>query len=204
MKKILGLILILVTIFPISVYAEEKEQTTNSYTKKHQTFIEFGTGLFSSAEQKQKIDNKKISSSLEHIEFNNSGYFSIGSEINGTQFYITPQYIKEEQEDFEQTEFAIGLNLDIAFFNSYYFIKPFLSTGISLHFINLENSEYDAEDAAFGFRVGFGIKMDINENVFAKIGAYYAQKEYEFEIEYVDVKIKQSGTLFKTSIGYRF
>ena len=46
--------------------------------------------------------------------------------------------------------------------------------------------------------------MDINENVFAKIGAYYAQKEYEFEIEYVDVKIKQSGTLFKTSIGYRF
>lgn len=206
MKKILSFALILGLIFPMYGYAEENtEKEIITQKTESRTFIQFGTNLFSNPEQKTRVDGKKVSDNIENLEINNSGYISFGTETySGVQIYLTPRYLKEEEGDVTRSFFGMELDMDIPFFNSRYPVKPFISGGFSMDFANLEDSEYETDDVAFGFRFGFGVKIDINEDVFAKIGAYYAQKEYEFELEDYDIKIDQSGIVFKMAFGCKF
>lgn len=203
-------------IVPLSVNAEDLSLAKQYKPKDISMVIETGTYLigYNSFRGDSKYSTQKDNT---FILMGANQNLSVGIDIKGMQISVDAMYQKYKPSVTSgydtKRQYSFGISLDVPLLNTSF--TPIVSGGCGLVGINWQSSpssalEYEIDEMAFNFIVGFGARYYVNEHIFFKTLLTYQRYAFDTNIQnpqsYENVKIdfKNQSVGLTFSMGYRF
>ena len=199
MKKIIFMTSIVAILLPVNLRAEEeKKDFGEELYNPVRAFFEIGANIFNNVEETFTIDSDELTDT-EAFSINNSGHIALGMDIYGVQIGLSPSI--SEYEDMG-TQTIMQIKLDVPFGTNV--IQPFISLGVSMNWLELEIDADTVEDSSVGYLVGGGLKVNIDRNIYAKIGFNYNYVEFEKNYYGYNAEIDLSNVQIFAALGCVF
>lgn len=198
-KTLFGL---LVATVPFASYANLPSMHTTTSKWSPRFFIEYDLNMYSES----PVDIKLSGEGLEDLDIpelqiksNNRGNaMYMGADFNGIQIGL-------------RTSSNSGFNIKatLPFFDDWR-VNPFLTAEAGISTIDMEIEGVELDDTNITYAFGLGVRYDICNHFYAKLGAKYEVKKYDLvlntgeSIGKIDAELDGTGMSVMATIGYRF
>lgn len=194
-------------ILPIASFANNnvsKEVRQNKWDPRF--FIEYDLNVYSEGPIDINLESAEgIEDIINISSFNRNSGLYMGADFNGVQIGV-------------ETTGSAGLKVKGTLPLFDWYVDPYFTAEVGVTTLDLDIDlskiigedapTFEVDDINLTYAFGLGVKYDINDKIYVKLGAKYDIKKYDFALKTEgleeEITIDMSGMNVSFGIGYRF